>query len=181
MHSMFLSHGLHHKTCTLAGGLLASTAPQLHASGATSSLCTALAACARLPLSLFSQVLLVTCFLCWLGVLSISCAHRWLDQLKPAPHSHAHVTLQDQHVQLQQQISQLQLATHHALPQQRSQVHIAGGMLAAPAAATSSQTGTLWQEASTFKLPAAAGAGAGAGAAVGFNVASSTSRLPAHG
>jgi hypothetical protein len=58
-------------------------------------------------------------------------------------------------------------------------------MLAAAPAASSNQAGTLWQEASSFKLPAGAAiaaCGAGAvGAGAGFSVASSTSRLPVQG
>lgn len=57
-------------------------------------------------------------------------------------------------MQLQQQISQLQLSSHHTLPHQPSQQRLSGSGVHAAAG------GQLWQESSTFKPPGHSAAGA---------------------
>lgn len=57
-------------------------------------------------------------------------------------------------MQLQQQISQLQLSSHHTLPHQPSQQRLSGSGVHAAAG------GQLWQESSTFKPPGHSTAGA---------------------
>lgn len=63
-------------------------------------------------------------------------------------------SLQEQHMQLQQQISQLELSSHHTLPHQPSQQRLSGSGVHAAAG------GQLWQESSTFKPPGHSAAGA---------------------
>lgn len=94
------------------------------------------------------------------------CSARWPDQLKAPQHGHVRTSLQDQHLQLQQQISQLQLSSHHTLPQQHSQHHLSSSSAHAPGG-IGAQAGQLWQEKSSFKV--------GHAAAVGSDTAAVTS------
>jgi hypothetical protein len=82
-------------------------------------------------------------------------AARWLDQLKAPQHGNVRTSLQEQHLQLQQQISQLQLSSHHTLPQQHSQHQLGSSHAHAPGGG-GAQAGQLWQEKSSFKVGHAA-------------------------